>query len=365
MFGSFCCCILLCQTPTPFRPVAMVLAVEGPVELQRAEAKHRVEVMDVLQENDRLILADGQRAELLVLHDNHRERLKTNSQVVVKKRGCEPPSAVDLQPVVPSAKQGFPGLADLGKNAQAAAYVPQSSFASQPATTRGGASLPSAKNGGQKTTAANSSAAGPSPLRVAPLPDTVILTDRPSFSWPGADHFKTYQLTVYDSALAQPVLQVECSTPSYGFPPEARPIVRGREYRWQVSAKIDNSPGRQLFVSRFYVLGRSEYECLTQVEPLLRSSDPADWLVAAAAYTEVGADGEALALYDRLVSAAPQTGAFHAARGAVLERIGRMIEAQQARATARSLGYTSVVHVPSIALSPRPLVNPPAETGAK
>ena len=108
-----------------------------------------------------------------------------------------------------------------------------------------------------------------------------------------------------------------------------------------MSAKIDNSPGRQLFVSRFYVLGRSEYECLTQVEPLLRSSDPADWLVAAAAYTEVGADGEALALYDRLVSTAPQTGAFHAARRAVLERIGRMIEAQQARATAQSRIYVS------------------------
>ena len=108
MFGSFCCCILLCQTPTPFRPVAMVLAVEGPVELQRAEAKHRVEVMDVLQENDRLILADGQRAELLVLHDNHRERLKTNSQVVVKKRGCEPPRRCGPTTGSPVRKTRFP-----------------------------------------------------------------------------------------------------------------------------------------------------------------------------------------------------------------------------------------------------------------
>jgi formylglycine-generating enzyme required for sulfatase activity len=76
-------------------PLAMLLQVRGTVRLQSARnPKQKAVPQALLYAGDRLNLAADAQVQLVSLSDQHKERLKPNRQVTIRRKGCEPAEAV-------------------------------------------------------------------------------------------------------------------------------------------------------------------------------------------------------------------------------------------------------------------------------
>jgi serine/threonine protein kinase/formylglycine-generating enzyme required for sulfatase activity len=76
-------------------PLAMLLEVRGTVRLQSARnPKQRAVPQALLYSGDRLSLADDASVQLVSLSDLHKEWLKPNHEVTIRRKGCEPAEAV-------------------------------------------------------------------------------------------------------------------------------------------------------------------------------------------------------------------------------------------------------------------------------
>jgi formylglycine-generating enzyme required for sulfatase activity len=76
-------------------PVAMILEANGSVQLQRSGDKGRQpKPQTLLYAGDRLILGANANVQLIILNDMHKERLKPSTEVAIRRKGCEPGSAV-------------------------------------------------------------------------------------------------------------------------------------------------------------------------------------------------------------------------------------------------------------------------------
>jgi formylglycine-generating enzyme required for sulfatase activity len=76
-------------------PLAMILEVRGTVRLQSARnPKRRAVPQALLYSGDRLSLAGDAGVQLVSLSDLHKERLKPNREVTIRRKGCEPAEAV-------------------------------------------------------------------------------------------------------------------------------------------------------------------------------------------------------------------------------------------------------------------------------
>lgn len=89
----------------------------------------------------------------------------------------------------------------------------------------------------------------------------------------------------------------------------------------------------------FYFVTAAKADELKALEPLAKSSIPADVLLAAAIYEGNRVYEEALRLYERLCQLSPREPVYHAVRAALYEQVGRTEEAKEAWAKAAQLGY--------------------------
>jgi formylglycine-generating enzyme required for sulfatase activity len=80
---------------TATAPLALILEVQGKVELRSAKGPHRQALPQaLLYAGDGLSLGADARVEVTVLSDLHRERLRPGTEVTVRRKGCEPAEAV-------------------------------------------------------------------------------------------------------------------------------------------------------------------------------------------------------------------------------------------------------------------------------
>jgi formylglycine-generating enzyme required for sulfatase activity len=76
-------------------PLAMILEVSGPVQLQPTrDINRRAIPQTLLYAGDRLRLAADAQVQLVILSDLHKEQLRPGMEATVRRKGCEPQSAV-------------------------------------------------------------------------------------------------------------------------------------------------------------------------------------------------------------------------------------------------------------------------------
>jgi hypothetical protein len=305
---------LLYPSAPPTKPLAMILAVKGPVEVKPAKGKPRpARVQGLLYDGDQLTIpADGQ-ATLVFLSDSHRERLKPKGQVTVGVTGCTPATAIEQRKEPgPEKKVLVPGLKEVLASSRAATSVVRS-----PAE--------------EKKTA------------VTPITGTSLLTDRPAFAWPTDPKAKGYLVELYTST-GRLVWQAESTEARLTYPSDKKLLSPNRQYTWRVLSNYEDehkqlAERKQIATGDFYFVTAQKAAELKALEPLAHSADLGEVQLAALAYEANKVYDAALRLYERMCQAAPLEPAFHAARAVLYEQAGRSEDAAKAWATAEKLGF--------------------------
>jgi Flp pilus assembly protein TadD len=103
-------------------------------------------------------------------------------------------------------------------------------------------------------------------------------------------------------------------------------LQRGYVYRWEVTGQ----EGRPVSAATFSVATDSQLKQLAELQILATGEDRAELLATALSYTRVGADAEALAVYERLARLVPEEPSYHKALARLYRRAGRPEEVREA-----------------------------------
>jgi hypothetical protein len=281
------------------RPAALVLDLTGSVQIRPADGpSKRAEVGDLLYPGERLsIPADGSAA-LAILGVGAQERIKPGSEATVGPQGCTPPEAVVQRKAQPRGVAGtLKGLRPAPDDARKAG-----------ASFRGTEDLPEA------------------PPAVTPIYGSVVASDRPAMAWGAVAGAKGYRVKLLSSA-GRGLWRAETQELRLDYPEGQEPLQRGYVYLWEVY----DTEGRQVAASTFSVATESQRKRLAELPAPEAGEDRAELLLAALAYTLLGAYTEALAIYERLARMAPEVSAYQEALASLYARAGRPEAARAAR----------------------------------
>ena len=282
-------CLLV--APAEPRPSALVLSVKGTVVVRPPQgASYPAEARGLVFAGDKLAVpADGEIA-LVFFGGGARERVKPGTEVTVDSTGCTPAEAVTRR------------QANGGPVAAALKDVPP-------------------VHGGGRAAVANFRSPGAlpkTPPRVTPISGSTVPTDRPTLTWKPAADAPIYRANLRIGGSDRLIWKAETKQARLPFPEQEQPLKRGRNYHWQVS----DADGRIVAEGRFTVALEGEAKTLTELGNLAAEADPADQLAAAMAFETLGADDEALAVYELLVKREPGDLALRKARARLYERAG-------------------------------------------
>lgn len=294
------------------KKVAMILAVKGTVTLEAKDGTSRpAKVMDLLVAGDRLTTAAQSEATLIVLGDNHRERLKPNTQVTVSATGCTPADAVQRQEAVNKAV-AFRDVSRLsGGGLGAVVVLRRPKLNTAPVVT--------------------------------PMSGATVLTGRPTLSWqpvPGATEYRVRLVRGQRDAAGdkdQTLWTARTKEPRLPYPEKEKALQPGREYSWSVIAQAGKETEPVAWQSQFTVATPAAAAELAKVKPLAASKDPADLLLAALTYHEAGVYEEALRLFEKLAQRLPKEARLQFAVADYYERAGRLEESEKALERAKKL----------------------------
>jgi hypothetical protein len=304
--------VLLWSKAEAAQPAAMVLSTHGAVTVQHGQgAPRKLSALALLHAGDRLAVAAGADARVVILADGHRERLKPGAgPVTVGEKGCGPAAAVERLPGPKLSPANLASLRGLGRS------------------SRGGVVV-----------AREVSPCGPP--AVTPMYATAVLTGRPDLAWSAADRADSYLVEMFTDARpkdARVLWKAQAREPHLAYPPKERLLAEGGSYRWRVQPVVGKEPGEPVVESKFSVLPEQQRAQLAGAEKLAAGPDAEGWLLAAILYEAHRAYDQALPLYERLAKRSPGEPAFQLALASYYTRAGREDQARAARARARKLG---------------------------
>jgi hypothetical protein len=274
------------------RPAALVLDLKGKVEVRAAgKAPAPLEVGDLLYSGETVTIPADGAATVAVLGTGVREDLKPGAEATVGPQGLAPSSAVarrkEPSKAVAATMRGLRPAAGSGRKAGA--------------VFRGGAA-----SSGSKTQA------------VTPIPDSTVVSDRPSLAWAPSKGATTYRVKLFSGA-GQELWRAETKDPSVAFPADKEPLRRDNSYRWEVT----DQDFRTVAAAEFSVATDDELKQLDELKPLAAGVDRADRLAAALAYRRLGAYAEAIAVLERLVKESPDWAAYRESLADLYWKAGR------------------------------------------
>lgn len=306
--------LLLAAEPEP-PSVGMVLKVQGEVTVQRGDKKpERLWIGDLLRSGERLNLPEGADLVLLVIKDGHKETLKPGTTATVQEEGCTPAEAVAAKEVSRLPNRALDTLRTSIRSGRAAGVIVRSPD---------GKDLP----------------------RLSPLPGSNLLTDRPAFSWPPAEQASSYVVelnTGPDERSLTRLWRVETTDPHLPFPKD-KPALQAVLHRWRVTARLKNGDDKEIVrpaFASFAIATEREKKLLAAVEPLTRSNDPIDWLLAAEIYEARAVFEEARNLYLKLAEKLPNDARIQETLARYYRNGGQIDLAEKAEFQARQLRKT-------------------------
>jgi hypothetical protein len=142
------------------------------------------------------------------------------------------------------------------------------------------------------------------PPAVRPAANRAVLTDAPDFAWPAAAGAKAYRVELSEAVKGgyRKVWAADASEPKLAYPVGKRPLPRGKKYVWRVT-----TDGGELVLpdASFVVLDEAKAAEAAGLAALEGGADPAEWLLAARAYSELGLTDEPIRLLRKVVAARP------------------------------------------------------------
>ncbi len=278
-------------------PVAVLVRVEGDVQVERADAGAPVKgaVGMQLAAGDRVVIPDGGRA--ILLHSSGRMEQATASLTLEAPREHEPSNLFT-------------------QTLRTLSQVATTDARTQP--NRQGMIRPIAG----------------SPVPIAPRNDIAVLDVRPSFTWFSVPHATGYQVQIRRVAPAEsrPERFPAGADTMWTYPASAPPLVPGATYAWTVGPI---GAGRPASEQRFKVADASTVAALQATLKVILNGgvDPSGGglFMAALAYRGAGLFYEADRALDRLQAEGGAAGRpYYMLRGEVYDAMGRETEARQA-----------------------------------
>jgi hypothetical protein len=295
-------------------PVALVLSAKGDVALQRGKGKPvRAGEASLLFAGDRLRAAKGAALTLVFLADGHRERLRPGAKALVGDKGCEPAGSVEQ---LASRKPSRAQLSSLRQHVR-------SIHAS----------------GGRAAVGVLRSEPDGAPA-VTPMFGARVLTTHPTLTWAALPKAESYEVELRsgaDGADERLLWRHSTTATSLPYPEEEDVLAPGLKYRWRVLARLKGAREQVVAESKFFVARKAQIAEAPGLRALAASADPADWLLAAAAYEAEGVYDRALPLYERLARQAPDNLDYQLALVRYYVRAGRKDEARKAQERVKAL----------------------------
>lgn len=295
--------LLVGQAPAP--PAAVVLLVKGEVRLERrGDSARKVEARDRLVPGDRLVVPKEGVAVVVALKTGTRERLKPGVEATVGPAGLTPTSAL-------ASRSALPGPV-------------AETLRSAPPPPSGRAAVLILRGDKERRQGSR---------KVAPIPGSLVLNDRPDLAWPAFEGVATYRVRMTILGSGRELWVAESASPRLAYPADRPALTRDRSFSWTVT----DPSGKTLVRSTFSTSSVEDVEAAGEIGRLAASDDPSDVQAALLAYESLGVLGEAVMAAERLVKVAPDDPSSHEALAALYEQTGREDDAARARARAAEL----------------------------
>jgi hypothetical protein len=281
----------------------MVLEVKGAVEVRPAGGTAGpARAMRMLYPGDRLKVGEQGEVRIMILKDNHRERVGPGTAVTVDRDGCKSTREKGVKREPPEKlKPVANGLRTLEQNGRGAVKIFRSDTTEPPRPT--------------------------------------TLKDRPALSWPPVPKATGYTVQVLTAGTNRPVWTARTKETRLPYPRGEKPLRRGRSYVWRLLADLGEGETKKVSETKFAVASASDVADLEALAGLIKSKSPPDLLLAALAYHSYGAYEESLRLFEELARLVPTEAAYHAACAEYYEWAGRKEKAREAWERAKKLGY--------------------------
>ncbi len=290
-------------------PVAMVLRSGKEATVQRDKSAARpLREMDLLQEGDELV-ADKEGVTLVLLGTGKSERLPPGKKARIGKDGCLPKGVAELLKRK-VRKANLNGLRELAMN------------------TRGGIGVIRREIGELP------------PHGITPPNTATVVSDRPTFSWPAVAGAVRYEVEVFSiMGHERKQLWSASTTETQLKYPAKKALPDGMSYRWYVKAVMkDGSSSKVVSNAAFSVLDADLRPAIESLKTMAESTNPDDWLLAAAIYESHGVYQRALPLYEKLAKERPELGNVQRTLAIYFKRLGMKEKADAARKRAEKLG---------------------------
>jgi hypothetical protein len=305
--------------PGPMSPAARVLAVKGKATIVEAETSDRpAAIYGTIYADERLAVAKDAEVTLVFRGDGHVERIAAPGTFTVTPDGCQPQTGVKRvhmpeknRAVVGKISKGPRGIVQGGVvMARAAAPEPNGNSSTQDSE------LP----------------LDFAPGKIRPLPDSTLLTAKPTFSWPAVPKATKYTLKLY--FLGNQVWSAESATPRLEYSGDA--LKSGAMYSWKVTTTLDGKPAA-VCAGMFHTASKRQRAEAASIEKLLAEPEPVGLAVAAMWYKQNGLYIEAIAVNERLAKLTPDA-AICRELAELYYQAGRDEDAIAAEAKAAELG---------------------------
>lgn len=299
----------------PPHPVAMLVDVQGTMNVVTGHASVPGRRMLMLRPEDRLERSGDARVKLIFLADLHYEVLRGTSAVVGQQQ-CEPADAVErIEAPELQHKPALAKLRELAPDASGAAGV-----------------LGRARN------AIKAPSPGSRPL-ITPSNDTAVVTDRPAFSWPAQGADAEYHFTLVDVDSGGTTLDQTTRLSRLALAADRPALTRGHFYQWQVATQtVDQKPLK--INGEFWVLDADEAKHLEQLASLADSSKSEEVLLAAITYRAYECADDALKMFERLLRLVPDDPFVRSACEQAYRQVGRFEDAERLRREGMNAGST-------------------------
>lgn len=297
------------KKPLSARPAALVLTVKGTVTARgRLPRPHRVEPGDFLLPGETITTAADAGAIVVFLLKGERRRFKSAIRATLTLDGCDPAGATEL----------------LG-----AARLPRKNLTKVREVEVGEGGGIGVVRGGKP----------PAESRLTPLFGTFVMTDRPPFAWPAVDKAESYTVELKDAA-GRRLWRTVAKEAKLDYPVGEKPLsTDAPKYLWTVKARLPDGDEKTVVNdSNFKLLFEGEGKALVPVRKLADSDDPADLLLAAAAFEGYGVLDEALKAFEKLARKQPTVARYQLALARYYRHGGRPDKAREALEQAKKLG---------------------------
>jgi hypothetical protein len=297
-------------------PVARVLEAKGKATIVDPDNFDRpAAVFGILYADDRLTVDKDSSVILVFKADGHMERAAVAGTLKLTQNGCQPKTSVEQmamseqnRTLVGKISKGPRGIVQGGGAARAAA--PQDNGPS---------------NDSRRPPLAP-------PGRLRPIPESTLLTIKPTFSWPAVPRAWKYTLNLY--CLGNRVWSTTTETTQVKYPGE--PLLQpGATYSWDVTITLDNKTNT-ICEGVFHTVTDQQRAEAEGLEKLIAKPEVPNLALAAMWYKQKGLVTEAIAAHQQLAKLSGDPAAYWAL-SELCWRAGREEDARNAEEKAAQL----------------------------